>query len=137
MKKQLLFYVMALVALSVNAQFSPKPLGSPQAKSPVVKMAQTQRSYQVVGPRQDLAKRNYAPTRMLTLDTDRLKPYTRAQRLFAAEKPAMQSQVKALTKGKVHRHRAVSLQPTKTLTSKVKAPSKAPLFAKESCFFRF
>ncbi len=131
MKKQLLFYVMALVALSVNAQFSPKPLGSPQAKSPVVKMAQTQRSYQVVGPRQDLAKRNYAPTRMLTLDTDRLKPYTRAQRLFAAEKPAMQSQVKALTKGKVHRHRAVSLQPTKTLTSKVKAPSKAPLFAKE------
>lgn len=134
MKKLLLLSVMALAGLSASAQFNSKPSAIPQAKSKVVNMPQSQRSFQAVAPRQDLATRLYAPLGgKLTLDPSKVKPVTRSQRTLVSALPAIQNEAKVFGKGKVQNHRIVNLQPTLTLNPQVstraKAARKAPAFA--------
>lgn len=133
MKKLLLFSVLAFVGLSASAQIDSKPSVVPQTNSKVMNTAQTKRTFQAVAPRQDLARRCYAPLgSKLTLDPAKVKPVTRAQRTSTAVLSA--NQTKLLNKGKVQNHRMVNLQPTLTLNPQVaaqaKAVSKAPAFAK-------
>ena len=135
MKKLLLLSVMALAGFSASAQFSNKPTAVPQAKSKMVNMPQSQRTFQAVAPRQDLATRLYAPLgSKLTLDPAKVKPVTRAQRASNVVLPAMTSDIKALRKGKVQNRKMTNLQPTLTLnkqaSKQAKAARKAPTFAK-------
>lgn len=137
MKKLLLLSVMALAGLSASAQFVSKSSVTSKTKTSakVMNMPQSQRTFQAVAPRQDLAKRSYAPTQRLTLDAAKLKPITREQRMAEAAMSAL-SQTKAVSKGKIQSHRMVNLQSTKTFISqqastRAKAARKAPEFAKK------
>ena len=124
MKKHLLLLVMALAGLSASAQFSSKSTVAQQPKSKVMKMSQTQRSFQVVAPRQDLSMRLYAPTKRLTLDPTKIVPVTHKQSTSVAKLPQNLS-------NRVQNHKMVNLQPTLSLTSQAKAPAKASEFAKK------
>lgn len=132
MKKLLLISVMAMAGLSASAQFVSRTSATPQAKSKVMNVPQTQRTFQAVAPRQDLATRSFAPGKSLTLDPTKVKPVTLAQRKALAQ-PTMQAQNKAFSKGMIQNRNRVNLQPTLTLksqaTSRAKAARKAPAFA--------
>ena len=131
MKKLLLLSMMALVGLSVSAQFKSKSSVAPQAKQEVVKASQSQRSFQAVAPRQDMKMSAYAPTNKLTLDPAKLQPVARAK--HASSLPVLQSQFKPFSKGKMQSRNMVNFQPTMTLnpqaSSRAKAARKAPAFA--------
>ena len=131
MKKLLLLSVMALAGLSASAQFKSQPSVNPQtnSKTKMANLPQSQRSFQAVAQRTDLATRSYAPTgKKLTLDLAKVKPVTREQRTIAAQ-PA--TQAKAFNKGKVQNHRMVNLQPTLNpqVATQAKAARKASAFA--------
>lgn len=123
--------MMALVGLSVSAQFKSKSSVAPQAKQEVVKASQSQRSFQAVAPRQDMKMSAYAPTNKLTLDPAKLQPVARAK--HASSLPVLQSQFKPFRKGKMQSRNMVNFQPTMTLnpqaSSRAKAARKAPAFA--------
>lgn len=130
MKKLLLLSMMALVGLSVSAQFKSKSSVAPQAKQEVVKASQSQRSFQAVAPRQDLKTRFYAPSgSKLTLNPAKLMP---VKRTSSVTLPVLQQSL-AKANGKVQNRNMLNLQPTMTLnpqaTSRAKAPRKAPALA--------
>ncbi|MBR6141994.1 MAG: hypothetical protein IKQ37_09595 [Bacteroidaceae bacterium] len=136
MKKLLLLSVMALAGLAASAQFVSNPSVTPKTRTntQVANMPQTQRTFQAVAPRQDLAKRIYAPTNRLSIDASKLKPVTREERMLKAAASAL-SQTKAVSKGMMQSHRMVNLQSTKTFglqqaSTRAKAARKAPEFAK-------
>jgi hypothetical protein len=123
MKKMLLISVMAFVGLSASAQFNAKSSVTPQTKSRVVNMPQSQRSFQAVAPRQNLGIRFDGPSgKQLTLDLAKVKPVTRAQRALFA----MQNETNVLGKGKMQNRKMVNLKPTMTLNSKASTRAKAP-----------
>ena len=133
MKKLLLISLMAMAGLSASAQFGSQPSATPQAKTKVMNMPQSQRTFHTVAPRQDLGMKCQAPLKsQLTLDKTKVKPVTRAQRKVMSM-PSLQTQDKAFSKGMVQNRSRVNLQPTLTLTSqatsRAKAARKAPAFA--------
>ncbi|MBP5338938.1 MAG: dockerin type I repeat-containing protein [Prevotella sp.] len=128
MKKILLFAVMAVMAITANAQGSPKVYsGQPMAPG-LTKNSLVKKSFQSQSPKMGLTTRSYAPTgRHLTLDPNKVKPVTRAKHNFA--QPIQQMQGKAFGKGKAQSRQMVNLTPTLNLNKPTSARAKAPAFA--------
>ena len=131
MKKLVLFSLMALVGLSVNAQFKSKSSVNLQANSKVEKKMQPKRTFQAVAPRTDFAKRNYAVAKCKNrLDPAKIKSVTLANRTSEVALPTTQNKV--FSKGAVQNRRMVNFKPTLTLnpqtSTRAKAPRKTPAF---------
>ena len=140
MKKILLFAAMAVMAVTANAQSSPKMFNGQPSDPRLTKSIQVRKSFQAVAPRTDMNTRSYAPAgKHLTLDLAKVKPVARGKQMNKSAQPLETMQGNAFSKGKAQSRQMVNLTPTIRLneqtTATARATRKAPAFVESYTAF--